>query len=291
MNWFEKQTLPPSEFYEQLQERGGFGDDRDLMAYLRERYGEDEADALRDGVSAEMDRLCDERLGSLGRQLSGATTAPARDRIWQRERPRLILLYLPDALFATAIEGACVRMPANFDSRYNTPPPPPEEYVNGVFEEQGIPFRLNADGLMEWVGDETVQALAIAPSLAALRDPRLAVAGEDFEHALANVRRGTTKARKDAVNDATKALEGAMVAVLEGNGRTPPQRRQVRVLWEALRGHELVPQELMEVLTSGSKVSNARGRHTNSTPVTQAEAEASVAAVATAISYLATRLP
>lgn len=133
--------------------------------------------------------------------------------------------------------------------------------------------------------------LAIAPSLAALRDPRMVTPGEDFGHALASVRLGTDKARKGAVNDATKALEGAMVAVLEANGHTAPERRQVWPLWEALRDAGLVPQELMEVLTAGSKVSNVRGRHTNPERVTQAEAEASVTAVATAITYLATRLP
>ena len=100
------------------------------------------------------------------------------------------------------------------------------------------------------------------------------------------------KLGKDAVNDATKALEGAMVAVLAGHG-TPPAGTPAACTrcGKELLASGLVPQELMEVLTAGSKVSNARGRHSNPEPVTQAEAEATVAVVAAAITYLATRLP
>jgi hypothetical protein len=291
LNWFENNTVPPKEVHEELQQRAVLGDDRDLMAHLRERYGDPEADALRDGVSEEFDRLCDERLGAMGRQLSAATTAPVRDRIWREERPRLVLLHLPDALFATAIEGACPRLAYNYDLYHDHPGPDAKAYVNGVFDEHGVPYRLTEDGLVEWVGDEALHEVVMAPALAALSDERVGIAREDFEHALANVRRGSVKSRKDAVNDATKALEGAMVATLEANGHSAPQRRQVWPLCEELRDRGVVPRELMELITAGSKVSNARGRHTNPEPVTQAEAEASVAAVAIAITYLSTRLP
>lgn len=283
--------MAPPEVYQQLQNRAGFGDDRDLMPYLRERYGNDEARSFSDGVTDDVDRLCGERLGSMARRAPTSVAAQVRARIWQDERPRLILLHMPDALFATAIEAACEHLPYSYDLYRDSAAPAPDPYVNEVFEQQGIPYRLTADGLVEWVGDEALHALAIAPALAGLSDPQFDTAREDFGHALDNVRRGTAKARKDAVNDATKALEGAMLAVLEANAEDLPERRQVGKLWEALRDSGLVPQELMETLTAGSKVSNARGRHTNPEPVTQAEAEASVAAVATAITYLASRLP
>lgn len=290
MRWFDKQSLPAADIYEQLQQREALGDDSDLLAHLRERYGEHEAEGLRAGLQEDLERAWDEQLGPLGRQVSSATSAPARERIWQNERPRLILMHLPDGLFASAIEAACERLPYNFDLYHDAPAPPPQPYVNGVFAQHGVPYRLTDDGVMDWVGDVVPYELAIAPSLGALADERFAVAAEDFEHALVNVRRGSAKSRKDAVNDATKALEGAMVAVLESHQVPVPDRRQVNVLWLALRDCGLVPQELMEVLTAGSKVSNARGRHTNPEPVTQAEAEASVAVVATAITYLASRL-
>lgn len=115
LNWFDEHTVTPAEIYAQLQKRAGFGDDRDLTAHLRERHGEHAVSALQHGVTADRDRLWDDRLGELGRQLSSATTARARHQIWGDARPRLLLMHVPDPLFATAIEGACVRLPRNYD--------------------------------------------------------------------------------------------------------------------------------------------------------------------------------
>jgi hypothetical protein len=291
LNWFEKRLTPPIEVYEQLRERAGFGDDADVVRYVRERYGEEEADALRQRANDGLDKAMDAKFGTVARRLSASTTAQARARMWQRELPRLLLMNVPDGLFATAIEGAIERQEGNYGGTYDMPAPVARDYVNELFEAQGIPYRLSDEDRVEWVGDEAIHEQVIEPALNALRDPRLETPREDFEHALENVRKGTAKARKDAVNDGTKALEGAMVAVLEANGHTPPERRQVFVLWEVLRDHGLVPPDMMEVLTAGSKVSNKRGRHTNPEPVTQAEAEASVASVGNAISYLGTLLP
>ena len=69
------------------------------------------------------------------------------------------MLHLPDVLFATAIEGACERLPYSFDLHKDAPAPAPQPYVNGVFEVQGIPYRLTDDGRVEWVGDEALHDL------------------------------------------------------------------------------------------------------------------------------------
>jgi hypothetical protein len=290
LNWFDKQRVPADEVYEELNQRAALGDERDLMQHLREHYGDEEAERFKAAVNDDLDAACDEVLGSMGRQLSSRTTAPARDRIWLKERPRLILMNAPDALFATAVEGAVVRLAYNSDLYYDAPPPHAPGYVNEVFEKQGVPYRLSQDGQMEWVGDEAVHELVVEPALTALRDPRLDTPAEDFGHAVANLRRGTVKSRKDAVNDATKALEGTLAALLEANGHTPG-KRQVFALWTQLREHDLVPNEMEGIVTGGSKVSNARGRHSNPDPVEQAEAEASVSAVGVAVTYLASLLP
>ncbi len=293
LDWFGRSGAPPAEVYGQLRMQAGFGDVADLLDFVGECYGEEAREALRNGAADDLDAAWQVNAGHAGAALSAATTSLARDHFMRQNRERYLLLHLPDPLFCTAVEAA-ISVQQGAYGEYGNPAPDAMGYVNTLFSENGVPYRVEAhvDGQYEvvWAGDEQVHETVVEPALAALADPRLATAAEDFGNALTDLRRGTRDALKDAVNDAVKALEGTMFAVIEARGLDPPERSQVWHLWEVLRNGRAVPQDMMEVLTAGSKVSNERGRHTDPRAVSAAEAEASVNAVAVAITYLASRL-
>jgi hypothetical protein len=289
LNWFERYGARPDEILEQLQLREGFGDQLDLERHVTEIYGEAEAERLRTDAVDEIAAKVREDLGSSAIGFSASTTAPVRDEIVRKETPRALLLYLPDPLFARAIEAACEQQFGAY-GEYGNAPPDAEPYVNGQFERVGAPYHLER-GEVVWVGDETLNERAIEPALTALRDPRLATLEEDFRHAVDDVRKGTKRSRKDAVYYGTKVLEGAMVALLAAHGVAHPGKLQVWPLWEALRDAGVVAETMKELIVAGARVSNEKGRHSDPREVTQIEAEVSVTAVANAVLYLASLLP
>lgn len=293
LNYFADSGPDQNQVLAELRLREGFGDDRDLICHVREVYGDAEAEYLRARAGEEIDRAVREELGEFGLSLSPSTTAQKRDCVARDASPRALLLHLPDPLFASAIEAACLRE-AYAWGEYDKPPPVArtEAFVNDRLTDVGAPYELE-DGQVRWVGEPTLTETAIEPALAAFQDPRLATADEDFNHALRDLRAGTKRSLKDATTNGTKALEGTMVTLLEAHQQSRPDKTQVYRLWEALRKAKIVPEGdmLKELVIAGTRVGNEKGRHADPREVTPIEAEVSVVAIANAIHYLAALLP
>jgi hypothetical protein len=236
---------------------------------------------------------CSRNSANWGRSLSRSTTALKRDSVTRAATPRALLLHIPDPVFASAIEATCVRE-AHAWGEYDKPPPTTttEAFVNERLTAVGAPYHLE-DGKVHWVGERDLSEKAIEAALSALRDPRLATAAEDFNHALRDLRAGTKRSLKEATTNGTKALEGTMVALLDAHRQSRPDKTQVYKLWEALRMAKIVPEGDMmkELIIAGARVGNVKGRHADPREVTPIEAEVSVVAVANAIRYLADLLP
>ena len=288
---FEMNSAPSEEVFSALRHRAGFGDEKDLVEHVRGKYGEEEAERVSDEVTAEVNASVRQGLGQFERRLSSGTIGPKVDLLTSEAMPRAILLAIPDALFVEAIPAAYEHQIAAYGENLNSPPDP-HPYVNQQLEQVGAPYRMD-DGEMVWVGDELLHDRAIEPVIRVLNDSRLSPAAEEFGHAMTNLRIGSRKGRQDAVNDATRALEATMVAVLsEHSANLPDQnRRTVEPLWNALVAEGIAEAALKDVVTGGSRLSNKKTRHGPAGEVTQAEAETSVTAIANGINYLGNLLP
>lgn len=291
LNMFERNSASPEEVLNALQDRVGFGDERDLVRYVRDTYGDDEARRMRQEATDEVNSAVEGGLSKLDRRLSSGTIASKVDHLTDQAKPRAILLSIPDPLFTEAITAAYEHQIAAYGEYLNSPPDP-HPYVNERFEQVGAPYRME-DGRMVWVGDEGLNEHAIDPALRVLSDPRLADAAREFDHAVTNLRIGTIKGRQDSVNDATRAVEATMVTLLETHGaRLPPEsRRTVEPLWNAFADAGIAEKALKDVVIGGARLSNKKTRHGPAREATRAEAEAAVTAVANAINYLASLFP
>jgi hypothetical protein len=287
LKWLDDNTVPWGHVYRHLESRGGFGDNSDIVADIRDVDGQESFLRYVAAVQREAHQqaIADPAYG----RMWDTEQKELEKRIAKREAGKFALLHVPDRLFVKAIEGAYAELEQNHHAYGQAAPEIGAIYLNPLLEDQGSQWRFD-DGAKRWVwlGDPIVHDAVVGPALAAMSGPRLTVPAGDFSRALAGRSRSATAERKTAVNEATKALEGVMAAVLESHGRALPDRRQVMVLWDALVAEGLTPRDMQDIVVAGSKVSNKRGRHTNPDDVTGAEAEAAVMSVAVAINYLAT---
>jgi hypothetical protein len=171
---------------------------------------------------------------------------------------------------------------------------PVREHVNAMFERRGVPYRVDDDAHVRFIGDQTVRALVLDPALLALRDPRLAGAGAEFEDALAKLGAGRAKDREDDIEESRKAVESAMKAVLAAHGEHGHEHKTTSPLIEALRDAEIVEPETDQLLSATARVANASASHgagAQPRDVPHELAAAVVGAAATAITFLAARLP
>lgn len=239
----------------------------------------EEARVLRDFEREIEFRLDEMPLGKLARHRDFL-----RSRVEEKLTDELVLLALPDALFLQALEAGLQCIDIEDDRKSQA------TQLDAVLRDHDLPYHFDRP-VVRWSGGTLVRNVAWDRAIRVIEGHRLQVAASDLQHAFDDLRIGTPKARKSAVSNGTKALEGAMMALLESRGTNTPRRRQVWTLWETLRDHGCVPQTMMEVVLAGSRISNAKGRHTTPKDVTIVEAEASVAAVAVAVTYLGTLLP
>ena len=214
---------------------------------------------------------------------------------FERDRPefacgaqgaRLVLLELPDSEFLTVIEHA-VRLsrlrPQQASDSY--------EYVGDALRAHGTPYRaLGPDWEFEWIGDPAHHVLTVQPALLALADSRLAGARAEFEEALSKRRVGTPKNLEDAVDEAAKSVESILKILHHELGVTPPRSQQVTSLFNSLVTTNKLPGYVDKLIAAASGPRNNMASHGQGATVREVPeelADASIAAAATAITFLA----
>lgn len=274
-----------SGIWRELQAREGIAGSKDFVQEILRRYGKDEAEWTVEQMyerEAQLEKLRENP--SLGEVFRAEATPPSEDR-----ELRSLLMVIPDGLFLSAVAAGFAKA-SDAWGEYEKAPPWPFTYFNEVFEKRNVPYRFDQEGEPQWHGDEAAHQELIEPAISRLGDDRLATARKDFNHAREELRLGTAKARNEAANYATKALEGTLKAVLEDRGLQVPDKTQAFVLWQALKEAGVVEAHSQAWVTATTKVSNEKGRHSNPAEVTVAEAEAAVMSAAVAVIFFSSFL-
>jgi hypothetical protein len=214
----------------------------------------------------------------------------------ETKAPEWLLSILPDPEFLTAIETAASYITAHTDfveqadliTDWLT-------YTDKVFRTSGLPYRLAPDTMtFEWTGEQATHDLAIAPALLALEDLRLAGAHDEFSEALAKRRLGAPKDLEDAVDEAAKSVESVLKVLHDERNVARPANEVVSQLFKSLKDARVLPQYISNLVTAPAGPRNNMASHGQGATVREVPAEladASIAAAATAITFLAHYLP
>lgn len=257
----------------------------DFYQELFRRYGEDEFK-----VTIESWRQCEASLdallaaGSMPGFLKGEAVLERAER-----EIRSLLLVVPDGLFLNAVPAGFALLSDDW-GEYEKAAPNPSRHFNQIFEKRNVPYRFDLELDSSWHGDKAAHDEIVEPAMSTLADGRLWVARTDFDDALAQLRIGTAKARKDAVNHGVKAIEGVLKAVLKDRSLALPSQIQAHRLWSTLRDGGIVLDDSEPLVNAATRVSNKRGRHSNPDEISGAEAEASVMSVAVAVRFFSSFL-
>lgn len=276
------------------------GDTRDLFADLEERYRLPTGEIERRVV-----KLIELEEAHVGFSYSAAH----RQKAYGEAGAGPVLLALPDTEFLTAIEhavqlGAAQGLYGRTEyGGLNTGSGLGNDfmdYADGALHGHGAPYRVADDARhFEWVGDPKQYELTVQPAVQALGDPRLAGAQAEFEEALRKLRGGTPKDLEDAVDEAAKAVE-SMLKVLHHEHKIPlPNKHEAASLFGRLSSNHSGRTALLPgwidhlVLAAGGPRNNmaSHGQGVTIRVVRRELADASVAAAATAITFLAHYLP
>lgn len=227
-----------------------FGNVDDYLDAVRSAWGFEAAQSVREDMQATIARHTDEH------RLDWQTTAREARRSYG---PLGFLLSIPIADFLTAVDAG---VGAVGDARQKAKLP---FAINKICERRGVPHRMSrADegARFEWMGDDAINQLAVAPALSALDDPRLARGAKtEFEGARDQLRRNTTESRKRAVAEACNAVESTMKVTLAENGRGLPEPQTLSRLVDRLVSENLAEGELKELLVAPGFFGNRKSRH------------------------------
>jgi hypothetical protein len=272
----------------------GYGTIDDYIAAIDDRFGSGAGEA----VEARMEERWQVMLAQVPRAQSSSPQA-LRNVKAGTVRTQLVLIAMPDPDFRVALEYALLQAVANLDAQDSGLPPSDSvgrvmEYVDTLFEKRGVPYRLDRDVKLYYQGDPTVRELVIAPALAALSDPRLAGARSEFEDALTKLGAGRPKDVEDAIEESRKAVESAMKVACDECGVPRTGKETTAPLIKLLADAAVVEPETDDLLRAASRIANAVASHGAGGAVRQVPdelASAAVSAAATAITFIAARLP
>jgi hypothetical protein len=264
-----KAGLTDAALVQGLIERGAYGDLSDYLAAVAEVWGQPTADRI----------YRDARAGSDSYMLP-------------RVDPTAVLLAMPEPDFLTALEAGVAQVEDPFEELGLV------NRLNAVCTRRGVPYRMEGsvrNPRFTWTGDVVVNEQVMAPALSVLDDPRFAKGpGVEFGAARAELRAATPQARKQAVAEACNAVESAMKVLLDERQIGRPKPENAQNLFNALSAAGAIPKEAEEIVLAASRFGNRKGRH-GAGPVAHdvaaSEAEAVVSSAATAVTFLATRLP
>ena len=207
-----------------------------------------------------------------------------------------------DLATAAALDALLAQMPepdfrlaVELTLRYVTALEESSSRLTAICQARGIPWRVDPQRGFEWVGDETVEREVMRPALTILNDRRFVPGvSVEFEQARVELKIGTPQARKQVLTEASSAVESAMKVVLIERGIGHAAGDAAQKLFQGLRDAGLVAADTESTLLAVPRARNKRGGH-GAGPVAhdvdEAEAEAFIAAAATAITFLGKLLP
>jgi hypothetical protein len=254
----------------------------DVVDAVEERYGREPKSLLSDPQSQLR----------LGRIAAGRSLMPGVARCAYAE---CVLYALPDPEFLTVIEHAV----ADDAPGFVTGGEDLADAAGKILEAHGCVFRRELAHWphFEWVGDPKQHELVIQPALRALADPRLRGGPhDDFERALRKRRAGTTKDLEDAMVAAARSVESVLKILHDAHDVEKPSRQELAALFNRLAHKDVgVLPGFMEnlVLAVGGPRNHMAGHGPGADVrlVPDELADASIAAAATAITFLAHYLP
>jgi hypothetical protein len=134
----------------------------------------------------------------------------------------------------------------------------------------------------------SVSAVSVQPAVDVLNNPLLEDARHHFTEAL---RRLGEPGLEEAVDESRQAVEAGMLAVLDARGIERPAKRQPQTLFDALVAAGM-PDNAQELVLAAPRFrGRTRAGHAGGPAVSLDEAQASIAAAAAALLYLAGKLP
>jgi hypothetical protein len=281
--WFAEHGVDAQEIRLLWFQRAGYGNAADVSADVRDRWGEDAQWLLARDLEDDVDIL---RYPDPRNQLEAVTGA-----VYRHVPAPLYLDYLELAIEKYARDRALVQV--EYVDVIDDLRSAPVGYLNELFATRRIDYRFDENGRAQWHGDEGAYGEIIRPALDALDDDRLAGPRQEFGSALGHLRAGTAKDQEDAIEEASKAVESAMGAVLAAHGIDPPTRTAER-LWQTLRDSGIVETPTHDAIVSTSRLRNEWGGHGQGGEIREIPEGIPALAVrsaAAAIGYLAELLP
>jgi HEPN domain-containing protein len=261
---------------------------RDLFADVEERYQMHTGSLL----TAVVARMFGDTIWKHPSMVSMAT-----QQVFGEPGARHILLELPDAEFLMVLEHAVGDSPPAYVE--STMAAGLLVSADNALGASGCAYRLQHGNWphFTWIGDAKQHALTIEPALLALADARLQGGPrDDFERALRKRRAGATKDLEDAIIAAAKAVESVLKVLYDEHGVKKPAKHELAGLFNDLARPEVavLPGYVQQlVLAVGGRRNHMAGHGPGSDvrDVPEDLADASIAAAATAITYLAHQLP
>jgi hypothetical protein len=230
------------------------------------------------------------KVTALMREATGFSYSPReREQSLADNAAPFILLALPDTEFLTVLQNAAaVGYPSHLTEELF-------KAADGALQAHGAPYRRHPEAWrFEWVGDPAQRALTVEPALLALTDSRLGGPRGEFEESLRKRRLGAAKDLEDAIDEAAKAVESTLQVLHDEHGVTPPRSQQVTPLFNSLVTANKLPGYVDKLIAAASGPRNNMASHGQGATVREVPeelADASIAAAATAITFLAHYLP
>jgi hypothetical protein len=281
--WFAEHDVPPKEIWRLLRQRIGYGQPQDVVDDVEARFGREAAESVAQAFLAEM---------------NVRRVVPPRD---PNRYAQPALDTIPAPLFLDALEIGVDQLRTRPRTWSNGTLDCVEcddrsavEEINRLFGVRGINYRFDESGKAEWHGDEGAFGEIVAPALGALEDPRLSGAAQEFGDALGALREGTRPGQKNAIRDASNAVESAMKTLLDAHGVGRTGNEPADPLWDLLHGAGIVAAKTKDTICASPRLRNTYGGHgPNPQPdaVPEGIPELAVQAAAAAIVYLAQLLP
>jgi hypothetical protein len=275
-------------------EREGYGSFDDYIARVRELYGDDEAQRVRQRMTelAQRDR---QTLGPADPR--DPLDRAYRQNVMAQNLPRYALIAGPDAEFLKGIDYAMDIISNVYSEQGVMSPFHAGEEVRGYIEElfanRAVPYRYE-DYQLVWAGDRGAHEAVIQPALQALADARLAGARNEFDAALGHLLAGAQKDREDAIEEAAKSVESAMKVLIAEKALTVAATATATPLYNALKDGGALPAYTDNVVLAAARIRNKMGGHGAGAQPRQIDldiATAAVNAAAAALVLLGGRLP
>lgn len=266
----------------------------ELVDHLRLEYGFHATDELPAAM---------ESTGEPAAAETSSRLKTARDQVWARAASGIpgsleeldaqaVLIAVPDSAFASAVmHGLDVHASyaADYGSGSFEPSARLRHDIDRVLARNGIPYGFDGDGRLAPTGSRTMAEATIVPAYDALEDARLSAART---HVIEAVQRLREADEAEAVDEARMAVEAGMLALLDAHSVARPAKHQPQDLFNALVDAGILTRDCEELILAAPRF---RGRtqagHAGKPPVIMSEAEAAVGAGASALVFIAGKLP